>query len=312
MSWGEACSLPPFVLRSTDLTAPRFVGDRICNPMVEQLLDERERSACRAFIGAVRTEVRADLVQASLFGSRARGTARPDSDLDIHLVFRWLPYDREPQASQAEAIADRIAGRTGVPITAWSVSLLDLARGVRTPMLVDALADAVPLWCAGTPIPRLPFTREDGLWCADRLLSRVEEGSAEFSRHLRVGDPASAARRGRDDVVRLCTALLLLEGETRPRRGATAAHLLERGGWRRGETAILRWVIGSFGPGGRDEESAVSPPPGGLEALVRMVDRLRDEVETIVSRPGERRRRGNAWTHAGRREESGASSLRTA
>src|SRR5688572_20219863 len=118
------------------------------------MLGGDELAAIRELVTRVRQRVGADLVEASLFGSRARGTARPDSDVDILLIFRELPWDREPYATRAEEIAEEVAGETGVPVTVWSVSLIDLQRGNRTPMLVDAMEDALRVWCSGRPLPR--------------------------------------------------------------------------------------------------------------------------------------------------------------
>jgi predicted nucleotidyltransferase len=266
----------PAIVQPESPVEPTIPDPPIAEP--PRRLNRRERAAALAFIEAVRREVDAELVEAALFGSKARGDARSDSDVDILLVFRWLPDDREPQATQAETLAERIAEQSGVPVTTWSVSLVDLGRGVRTPMLVDALEDAVPLWWAERPLPRLPFTPEDGLWCSDRLLARVHEGGFEVADHLRRGDRGAAARRGRDDVVRLCTALLLLRGITRPRRGAAAALVLESRRWDPLLTRVLRWAAGSYGSAGRDEEAPVGEPPGGMETLLSAVSRLRDLV----------------------------------
>jgi hypothetical protein len=264
---------------------------------VGSLLTPCELDAAREFIVAVRRYVDAELVQASLFGSRSRGEARPDSDMDILLVFRRLPEDREPQASHAEAIAERVAARSGVPVTTWAVSLPDLARGVRTPMLVDALADSVPLWCAGQPLPRLPFTPDDGLWCADRLLLRVHEGGVQVAQQLDAGEWDEAARRIRDDVVRLCTALLLLRGTTRPRRGETVDAVARLNRWPAPAARILHWTSTSFGPTRQDEDLPVEPPPGGMPAAAwtirlltravhREMRRLEIRTDSGTSRPG--------------------------
>lgn len=105
---------------------------------IDTLLTPQEQSAARYLVWNVLESVPAELVEAALFGSKARGEARPDSDLDILLVFRDLPPDREPHAGIAEDLADRVAAETGVPVAVWSVSLPDLRPGARTPMLVDA------------------------------------------------------------------------------------------------------------------------------------------------------------------------------
>lgn len=240
-----------------------------------------ERAAALHLVERVRAEVGAVLVQASLFGSKARGQARPDSDIDLLLVFRRLPWDREPQASHAEQIAEQVAEETGVPVTVWSVSLVDLEQGQRTPMLVDALADSIPLWWARRPLPALPFTPADAARCCGALLDRVDEGSEEFERLLREGYRSPAALRLRDDVVRMCIALHLLRGETRPRRAEAAQGLLRRHPSLPPRVrSLLRWAARSYGADGRDEEAPVPPPPGGLLAGARAVEWLRLRVAT--------------------------------
>jgi predicted nucleotidyltransferase len=244
-------------------------------------LRPRERAAALELVRRVRAEVPAELARAFVFGSKARGEARPDSDVDVLLVFRRLPPDREPQAAMAEALAERVAAYTAVPVTVWSVSLVDLERGNRTPMLVDALDDGIPLWPRGAPPLPLPFTPPDALRCTDALLARVHEGGEEASAHLLAGEHAAAWKRMRDDLVRLCTAGLLLAGETRPRRGDAVKRFLARGNG--GEiparfAPVFRWAAESYGPAGRDDEAPVGPPPGGTREAAALIDLLRRRV----------------------------------
>lgn len=253
-------------------------GEPVSAP-ADRLLTPPQYRAALHLVARVRREVPAELVRAILFGSRARGEARPDSDLDVLLVFRRLPPDREPQAGIAERIADEVAAASGIPVQTWSVSLEDLDPGFRTPMLVDSLDDGVPLWPADAPPLRVPFTPPDALWCTGNLLTRVSEGSREFADHAAAGDPASAARRARDDVVRLCTAALLLDGITRPRRGEAVRHFAARRGIALSEHPMLAWAAYSYGPAGREDEADVPPPPGGLRAAVAAIGWLRALVE---------------------------------
>jgi hypothetical protein len=239
---------------------------------IRAFLTPRQHAASLQVVNRVLASVDAELERVLLFGSRARRQARPDSDVDLLLIFRRLPPDREPQAGEAEGIAERVARESGVPVTVWSVSRPDLRQGCRTPMLVDALADGVPLWPPGSPPLRLPFTPRDAEWCTARLLERVAEGGAEAPALLRAGEVESAARRVRDDVVRLCTAALLLRGETRPRRGDAVRAWTRRGG------PVLEWAATSYGPAGYEEETPVPPPPGGFGAAFAAVERLRAEV----------------------------------
>jgi hypothetical protein len=146
-------------------------------------------------------------------------------------------------------------------------------------MLVDALADSIPIWSSGRPIPRLPFTCQDAVWCSERLLTRIGEGSLEVEQHLHGGQEASAVRRVRDDVVRLCTALLLLRGMTRPRRGHAVEAVIRRERWRPHERAILEWAATSYGPSGADEDGPVEVPPGGIVTAAAVISRLITMVE---------------------------------
>lgn len=212
---------------------------------------------------------------AAIFGSRARGEAHPDSDIDVLLVFERLPFDREPQATHAEMIAEEEAQRLSLPVTVWSVSLDDLERGRRTPMLVDALTDAIPLWSAGDPLRPCPFEPEDAVACVGALLRRVDEGSDAVAMHLGEGGVLAAARLIRDDAVRLCTAHLLLNGITRPRR-AEAVRAFRRLIPVTGPAIrTLRWAERSYGPDGTDEDAPVSPPPYGFRDACDGVERLR-------------------------------------
>ncbi|HWK90452.1 MAG TPA: nucleotidyltransferase domain-containing protein [Longimicrobium sp.] len=252
-------------------------------------LGARERRAAGELVARVRREVRAELVQALLFGSRARRQARPDSDVDVLLVFRHLPPDREPHAGHAESIAAEVAAGRGVPVSVWSVSLPDLDAGHRTPMLVDALDDAVPLWPPHAPAPRVAFTPRDALFCASSLLDRVEEGSAEAAASLAAGDGAWMVR-ARDDLVRLCTAALLLAGETRPRRGDAVRRFLASNPralpLSRADRAVLAWAARSYPPGHAEEAAPVPPPPLPFAPIAGLIDRLR----TLVRRRGRRAR----------------------
>ncbi|HEX5870903.1 MAG TPA: nucleotidyltransferase domain-containing protein [Longimicrobium sp.] len=262
----------------------------------EACLDGRELAAAMEVVRQVRGRVNARLERALLFGSRARRQARPDSDVDVLLVFRRLPPDREPQASHAERLADQVARRTGVPVGVWSVSLEDLEQGRRTPMLVDALDDAVPLWPDADP-PRAAFTPRDAAFCAARLLERVDEGGQQVARSLADGDDGWM-RRVRDDLVRLCTAVLLLAGDTRPRRGDAIRAFLARNPrfpLSSEERVVLAWAARSY-PRGHlelDDDHPVPPPPCDPDAVLDLIDRLR----SLAARRGGRAERADAFVH---------------
>lgn len=260
-------------------------------------LSAHELQATFGVIQRVRAEVPADLNRVLLFGSRAREEERADSDVDLLLIFRRLPQDREPQAGQAEAIAEEVAAASQVPVTVWSVSFVDLRPGNRTPMLVDALTDGVPLWPVGLQRLRVVFTPEDALRCVAALLTRVSEGSEEVAGHLCAGDRHAAAMRMRDDLVRMCVAGFLLAGETRPRRAEAvrgfADRFLEDPRLRGLDPSLLRWAEASFGLAGRDEEAAVPLPPRGFLAAASGVEVLRQWIREGAWRLERRLQHGN-------------------
>ena len=143
-------------------------------------------------------------------------------------------------------VARGAAGETGIPVTVWSVSLFDLSPGHRTPMLVDALEDSIPVWCREDPLWPVPFTPADRLRCASALLERVSEGSEEFALALARGNADVANRRARDDIVRLSSALLLLRADPTTQIGGDTRSSVQRV-WSSG-TAIVRAERFSAGP----------------------------------------------------------------
>lgn len=198
------------------------------------------------------------LYRAFLFGSKARGDDDLASDIDLLLLFDLPTEARGTIASRLGKRARRLDARTGVLIEPWAVPIADLVEGGRTPMLIDALEDSVPLWPIDTHPIRLPFTPADAIFCAERLLEWIEEGGAIIRSALRLGHVHAAARRARDDITRAATAALLLDGETRHRRIGSLRRFEARFVRTRrispDVTAALAWAEAAFPPdGGRGE-----------------------------------------------------------
>ncbi len=145
-------------------------------------------------------------------------------------------------------------------------------------MLVDALADAIPAWRNGQPLPEIAFTPADASFCADSLLRRISEGSDWYAHYRSAGDTEAAARRVRDDLVRICTANLLMIGLTRPRRADAIRAFRDLYRPPAALKPVLDWAEHSFGPAGTDEDSPVDPPAEGLNAAAAAIDRLRDSM----------------------------------
>lgn len=93
---------------------------------------------------------------AVLYGSVARGTPNPNSDIDILLIVEGLPSGRGPRSRLADEVAERFSsGRPGLP----SLSLV-----LRTPQEVS---EGFPLLLDITEEGMVLFDRDD---CASRLL----------------------------------------------------------------------------------------------------------------------------------------------
>jgi hypothetical protein len=203
---------------------------------VPPLLRPPETEAVDRFLDLALRPGAPPVEQALLFGSRARGDGDADSDVDVLLVCDVPEEARHAAATEMDRRAAAIRRWTGVAIEPWTVPLADLAPGGRTPMLVDAIQDAVPLWPADAPKPCIAFTAADARFCAGRLLEWVAEGGGLVAAALRAGRWDAAAARTRDDITRMATAALLLTGDTRHRR---------RSSLRRFEARFLRTGIAS-------------------------------------------------------------------
>lgn len=232
-------------------------------PLVASLTT-RERVAVAELIRRVHRLGEPRLERALLFGSKARGDFDANSDVDVLLVCDMDPDDRFAVSDVVGRIAERLAAETGILAEPWTVAVADLAEGNRTPMLVDAIADSVPLWPAFAPPLDMPFTPADALFCADCLLRWVDAGGEVARAALEDGRLADAARRARDDIARLATAALLLSGDTRHRRVSSLRRFEEvfvRS--RRVSVRVLpalAWAEAAYPPdGGRGQEDPPVP-----------------------------------------------------
>ena len=180
--------------------------------------DPLEIAAVRSLIGRIRQPGMPPLFAAVLFGSKARGDADARSDIDVLIVCDVPAGSRARAARAVNAAARQVSRARGVRLHPWTVTRGELRRGRRTPMLVDALADGIPLWPPDLRDVRLPFTRDDAVFCVVCLLDWWREGGRLVRRAIAEGDCELAAARTRDDITRLATAALLLLGETRHRR----------------------------------------------------------------------------------------------
>lgn len=229
-------------------------------PAIPTLLP-RERRAVQHLIARARAADAPPLLYAFLFGSKARGDFDELSDVDLLLVCDIPEFRLDDAARWFHNRAMAIGAACRVALEPWVVHAGNLRQGARTPMLVDAIHDGIPLWPPGLPLLHLPFTPADARFCASRLLEWVDAGGPLVHDALRHGERRRAAGRARDDITRLATAALLLTGDTRHRKAGS----LDRFHRRFVATGIipptvlpaLAWARRAYPPdGGRGTEEA--------------------------------------------------------
>lgn len=115
--------------------------------MIEPILglSATDRAALSAFVDGVRAALSDELIEVRLFGSKARGGARADSDLDVFVVIdaptRW------PIAETISDIAFDVNLQYGVfisPVVLTSAALAD-ERQSQSPFIRSIRAEGVLL-----------------------------------------------------------------------------------------------------------------------------------------------------------------------
>jgi predicted nucleotidyltransferase len=109
----------------------------------------RDHRFIEQVVGAVRRAYGERLVSIALFGSVARGTARPDSDVDLFLVVEQLPRGRRARLATFDPVEQELAGEIDSLATAGVTTelspVLRTPEDLRTasPLLLDLTEDAV-------------------------------------------------------------------------------------------------------------------------------------------------------------------------
>lgn len=83
-------------------------------------LDHATEVATRAFLAEV--SLQCDVAGAVVFGSRARGDARPDSDADVAVLLRGTPGRRIAEVMKMSDVAFDVMLETGIrvqPLPLW-------------------------------------------------------------------------------------------------------------------------------------------------------------------------------------------------
>jgi uncharacterized protein len=107
--------------------------------------DADARAAVQAFLAAVQARYGDDLKGMYLFGSRARGEHRPDSDVDIAVIFEDGPWRSVGRSIELAELAFEPLVQTGidiqpraVPASHWENPSLDIEAALLHRLKTDA------------------------------------------------------------------------------------------------------------------------------------------------------------------------------
>ena len=119
----------------------------VFGPLDCDSLDSRLRALLEPLLREVRAVYRESLISAAVFGSQARGTAGPDSDVDLLIVAEPLPRGRMPRVQQflpvEEALAARYPSFRSLRLSPVFKTPDEVKRG--SPLFWDMTEDAIIL-----------------------------------------------------------------------------------------------------------------------------------------------------------------------
>ena len=112
--------------------------------MASDSLSQQELEAVQSYIKALQQCVGGKLVDAFVFGSKARGDARPDSDVDVMVI---LDHPTTDDLSQARGLAFDIwlSHQVFLSIRAMSYQQWQSLAALESLFYRNALQDAIPL-----------------------------------------------------------------------------------------------------------------------------------------------------------------------
>lgn len=112
--------------------------------MAQSNLSRQETEAVRAYIDALQQRVGGKLIDAFLFGSKARGESHPDSDIDLMVI---LDHPTGDDLSQARGLAFDIwlAYQVFLSVRAMSRQHWQELAAVQSLFYRNAVRDAIPL-----------------------------------------------------------------------------------------------------------------------------------------------------------------------
>jgi predicted nucleotidyltransferase len=113
------------------------LADKVAPSPVRRSIDAATERAVRAFLREIGGKY--PVVESILYGSRARGDFRPDSDADIAVVLKGQHGDRAAVVQDMAATALHVMMDTGVIVDALPLWEDEFAHpeGLRNPKLIE-------------------------------------------------------------------------------------------------------------------------------------------------------------------------------
>lgn len=108
-------------------------------------LSPAEQAALEDFVNAVRGSLGSEVVDVQLFGSKARGDATPESDVDVLVVVR----EEEPKLIDAlyDLLLDACLGHNVyISLKVFSEAEYERLNHPRTPFMQNVAREGVALW----------------------------------------------------------------------------------------------------------------------------------------------------------------------
>ena len=126
---------------SHDISTRSPEGDLLLPPS----LTPAEQAALEDFVNAVRGSLGSEVVDVQLFGSKARGDATPDSDVDVLVVVRR----DEPKLIDAlyDLLLDAcLSHNVYISLKVFSEAEYERLNHPRTPFMQNVAKEGVALW----------------------------------------------------------------------------------------------------------------------------------------------------------------------
>jgi uncharacterized protein (UPF0332 family)/predicted nucleotidyltransferase len=171
-----------------------------------------QRAVCE-YIERLRQHYSEQLVTVVLYGSRARGDADQESDVDLLIVLRG-EFDQQNEQRIASDLTDDLEDKYGYPLLGVIVATESDYRSRMLPLFMNVRREGIELWLAGEQ--RVSDDRSDYREAPDQdvnlIMAHAREALADAEFGLEHARYRWAVNRAYYAMFHAATALLLLRG----------------------------------------------------------------------------------------------------